>query len=143
MPNRNSRHIPTNIEPNGAILNESGAVEGYAEDAHEAGRRFEFHADTTQDGSVPVPSGGNDVSTRKESIRPAEVNAKNLYVTREMIEKHGHTIGCKGCDYIRGKTKYKTGHSDECRFRLIGIAQNNENESELSGRHKSPYLYCK
>ena len=65
-------------------------------------------ADTTEmDGEAIVP----EVETEE-----METSRRDFRITKQVIDKYGHTLGCKGCDAHRqGKCR---DHSKVCRKRI-------------------------
>ena len=118
VPGRESLHVPTNIEADGRIINDSGDVEGYAEDQHNEDR-FNSGVDPTQDAdlqreaekqqkeerekakakekppetdSKPKKSGGITINYEGQ---PGNVPVPGMGIAKEMVLKYQGTKGCR------------------------------------------------
>ena len=74
---------------------------------------------------VEVGGEGNELpATQAEE---SAVKTRDFKITKTLLEKHGYTPVCLGCDQAQAG-KRVTGHSKDCRARLEGLMQNDEGD---------------
>ena len=68
------------------------------------------------EGVAPTPTRGREFVPRRVYIKPAD------------FEKHGHTEGCRGCEWLTNKLGPRVNHNDGCRLRMEKIIAEDETD---------------
>ena len=67
---------------------------------------------------VSFPGPGKTGETSDIPIRAREAVPRRVYVRSSDYDKHGFTMGCKGCTWFQNRLGTRPPHSDACRERL-------------------------
>ena len=83
--------------------------------------------------AIPVlEDEGREVKDQQAAV-PKQIIPRKIYLRVTDFDKHGFTPGCRGCESIITKAKYRINHSDECRARiLVELAKEESGQQRLA-----------
>ena len=76
----------------------------------------------TNQNPLKVDVGGDGKDLIPKQVEEADAKVRDFKITKALLERHGHSTGCLGCDQSK-VGKRVSGHSKDCRSRIEGAMQ--------------------